>query len=208
MTTSLWKTSACSGRATQFETQNVTMPRRVVKGALLCAIAMALSILPLTVAAGQGNGVAVIGNTSTSTPYPCTTAGIQAAISDAVNLANGITQSVVDASNCTTLTITSEIDIGTGTALNQRIKFLLPANGTWTATMTGGTSYALKWGEGAMVYGGTGCGEGQPFTIVAGSGSNLRAVCGNDPVNGTYFHAERFSCEAAPGSTVKMLLPR
>lgn len=177
--------------------------RALSRTGLFAAILATLFLAPFNSAMAQ-NGVAVIGPTTTSTPYACTTGGIQSAISDAINLTSGITQSVVDASNCTTLTITSEIDVGTGsTAVNSRIKLILPANGTWTASMTDGTSYALKWGDGAMIYGGTGSGEGQPFTIAAGNGSNLAAVCGNDPTYGTYFHAEGFSCASLAGSTIQ-----
>jgi hypothetical protein len=196
--------------ATQFERQKVTKPGRVIKASLFCVIVLCLSIVPFSAAAGQGSGgsgVAVIGPSSSSTPYPCTTAGIQHAISDAINHPSGsaVTQSIVDASNCTTLTITSEIYIGVANEqqLNQRIKFIVPANGTWTATMNDGAHYALKFGNGAMIYGGLGSGEGQPFSIHAGSGSSLHSVCGNDPTYGTYFHAEGFSCVADAGSTVQ-----
>jgi hypothetical protein len=52
-------------------------------------------------------------------------------------------------------------------------------------------SYAFKWGNGVMIYGGTGSGLGQPFTIYAGGSSHLTAVCGNDPtIHGQYFHVE------------------
>jgi hypothetical protein len=194
--------------ALQFETRNVAIPRRVVKASLFCAMVIALSLVPFTVAAGPGNGAAVIGPSPSSTPYPCTSAGVQQAISDAVNHTNGITQSVVDASNCTSMSATSynsEIYVGTpgSNAQNQRIKLILPANGTWTAGINDTSKYALKWSDGAMIYGGTGSGQGQPFVIAAGSGSNLAAVCGNDPTYGTYFHAEGFSCYANTGSTVQ-----
>lgn len=188
--------------------------RRVAKASLFCAIFLCLSIVPFSVAAGQGSGgtgVAVIGPSPTSTPYACTSAGIQKAINDAINrLASpppnpDITQSVVDASNCTTLTITSEIDVATGsTSTQSKIKFILPANGTWTATMTDGASYAFKWGNGVMIYGGTGSGEGQPFTIYAGGSSSLKAVCGNDPtIHGEYFHVEGFTCSAITGAKIQ-----
>jgi hypothetical protein len=174
-------------------------------------------MFPSTGAGSQNNGVAVIGSSKTSTPYACTSTGINQAVSDAVNRANNITQSVVDASNCTSMdstAFTSEIDVGLTTppyATKYRIKLIVPANGTWTTTIADGSSYALKWGNGAMIYGGTGSGEGQPFTIVAGANSNLRAVCGNDPsidptqhtANAPYFHAEGFSCLAGTGSKIQ-----
>jgi hypothetical protein len=193
--------------------QNARRPRRVARPALFCAIAVAVSIVPFSGASGQ-NGVAVIGPSASSTPYGCTTAGtsgnIQQAIADAVNHTNGITQSVVDASNCTTLSITSQIYVGaTPGNVNQRIKFIVPANGTWTATFSDTTKYALMWGNGAMIYGGTGSGEGQPFAITSASGTSLKAICGNDPnpansqgYPGVYFHAEGFSCAVGAGSTV------
>jgi hypothetical protein len=188
--------------ATSSERQNVCKQHEIVRASLFCAIVLALLIVPK--GASAQNGVAVVGNTSTSTPYACSTAGVQSAISDAISLTTTVTQHVVDASNCTTMTITSEIDVGTGTtAMAGRIKLILPANGTWTANMTDGTSYALKWGDGAMIYGGTGSGEGQPFSIVAGSSSNLGAVCGTDPSSGQYYHVEGFSCSAASGAKVQ-----
>jgi hypothetical protein len=212
MITSSYQASACSNRATQFETRNVPLRRRLLKGALLCGVATALSIVPLNRAAAQNrnNGVAVIGPSSNSTPYGCTTAGtsgnIQQAISDAVKHQNGITQSVVDASNCTVLNITSEIYVGNSADPNNivsRIKFILPANGTWTATFSDSSKYALMWGDGAMIYGGTGSGLGQPFTITSASGTTLKAICGNDQPNAAgYFHAEGFTCSVGAGSTV------
>jgi hypothetical protein len=81
------------------------------------------------------------------------------------------------------------------------IKLILPANGTWTAGINDSSKYAFKWCKGAMIYGGTGSGEGQPFTITTASGS-LHAVCGNDPTNGNYYHAEGFSCSAKSGATI------
>jgi len=192
------------------ETQDVKIPRSVIKAFLFCTIVVAASIVPFNRAAAQ-NGVAVIGSSPTSTPYGCTTVGstgnIQQAIADAIAHTNGITQSVVDASNCTNLTITQELDVATGSgpASNggQRIKFILPANGTWTATINNPNQFAFMWGDGAMIYGGTGSGEGQPFTITAGSGSSLAAVCGNDRSYGQYFHAEGFTCSAANGAMIQ-----
>jgi hypothetical protein len=93
----------------------------------------------------------------------------------------------------------------------ERIKLILPANGTWTANFSNTAQNALMWADGAMIYGGTGSGEGQPFIITTASGTTLRAVCGNDPTIGgtpphpyaSYFHAEGFSCNVGNGSTVQ-----
>jgi hypothetical protein len=195
-----------------FRAQNGMM-RKAGKVSLFCVIVMALCLVPFTVATAQ-NGVAVVGNSPTSSPYACTSAGVNSAIAAAVaalgsNPVPGITQAVVDASNCTSMSsanYTSEIDVSTGpNNPGQRIKLILPASGTWTAGINNSSSYALKWGDGAMIYGGTGSGEGQPFTILAGSGANLYDVCGNDPANGDapYYHAEGFSCSAVSGATIK-----
>jgi hypothetical protein len=208
MTTS-WK-GVSSKFAAQFKTPNSTAPRKAVNASLFCAFVLALCIVPFAAPAAT-NGVAVVGHSTTSSPYPCTSAGVQQAINDAVAHANGITQSVVDASNCTSMDSThynSEIDVSTGTTdQTKSIKLILPANGTWTAGINDNSKYALKWGDRAMIYGGNGSGEGQPFSIVAGSGANLYDVCGNDPTPGqyygAYYHAEGFSCSAISGATVK-----
>ena len=200
-----WK-CVSSKDTTPFETQKVTIPRRTVKASLFCAIVLALAITPFSGAAGQENGIAVVGHNTDSEPYACTSAGVQKAINDAAAHANGITQSVVDASNCTSIDAahyTSEIDVSTGTQdATKRIKLILPANGSWTAGINNPNGFAFMWGDGAMVYGGTGSGEGEPFSIGAASGSNLMAVCGNDPANGQYYHVEGFNCSAFSGSTV------
>jgi hypothetical protein len=210
MTTS--RKSSSRKPATQIESQKVTIPRKLVRASFFCAIAIAFSILPFRNAVGQlSKGSAVIGPSTTSTPYACTSAGIQQAISDAVNLTHGITQKVVDATNCISMTgsaFNSEIYVGAvPNPLKpeiERIKFFLPANGTWTANFSDTSKYALQWGNGVMIYGGTGSGEGQPFSITTASGTTLKAVCGNDPANGNagYFHAEGFSCSVGNGSAV------
>src|SRR5579864_8543048 len=197
--------------ATSSERQNVRKQHGIVGTSLFCAIVLALLMVP-TGASGQ-NGVAVIGPTSSSTPYGCNANpvgtlpnGIPQAISDAMNLTTTVTQHVVDASNCTSMTFTSEIDIGTGTTdQTKRIKFILPANGSWTANFSNSSAYALKWGDGVMIVGGTGSGEGQPFAIHSGA-STLQAVCGNDTSSSSghtpYFHVEGFSCVADAGATI------
>jgi hypothetical protein len=152
--------SISSKLATQFERQNLREPAAWLRHVWFCAIVVCVSLMPFSGAAGQSNGVAVIG----SEAYPCSTAGVQLAISDAVlhNGTRGTTQSVVDASNCTTLTITSEIYVGPvppdPTAAGKRIKFIVPANGSWTtaSTFNDPNKYALKWGDGAMIYGARG----------------------------------------------------
>src|SRR5215469_2806276 len=74
MSTSSYQGSIFCRSTTQFTTENVAIPRRVVKASWLSAIVIVLTILPLSVAAQGGNGAAVIGPNPNSTPYGCTTA--------------------------------------------------------------------------------------------------------------------------------------
>ena len=90
-----------------------------------------------------------------------------------------------------------EIDIGTTT---KPVILLLPCVGNWTATMTGGTSNAIKWFDKSSIIG-CGSGEGEPFTIYAGATSNLASVCGNDPT-AKYFRVDGWACGALNGATV------
>jgi hypothetical protein len=121
-------------------------------------------------------------------------------MSDAINPANGhgITAGIVDARNCTTLTITSEIDVGNASSVP--VTLLVPCGGTWTATMNDGVSYALKVFSRSSAIG-CQAGEGQLFIIKAGSGSNLANVCGTNAVLG-YYRMEGFACNAAAGSII------
>jgi hypothetical protein len=196
--------SISSRPATQFERQNFREPASMVKASLFCAIVVCLSIVPFSGAAGQSNGVAVVGPTTTSTPYACTSAGINLAISDAISRSSssGITQGVVDASNCTSMSGTafnSEIDVGN--ASSAPVTLYMPCSGTWIATMTGGTAYALKvFNKSAAI--GCNAGEGASFFIQAGATSNLFDVCGNDPSTGGYVRMEGFGCGAMGGAII------
>lgn len=188
---------------TSHETQNHEIAKRVVKASLFYAIALCLSIVPFSGAAAQTNGIAVIGPLPTSTPYSCTSGGINNAIADAINPGNGkgITAGIVDARNCTSMTgtaFTTEIDVGNSSSAP--VTLYVPCSGMWTATMTGGTAYALKVFDKSTVIG-CGAGEGQPFGITAGSGSNLQNVCGSNNALG-YYRIEGFSCNAATSSTI------
>jgi len=143
---------------------------------------------------GSINGGAVIGSTNSAVyKYPCSTAGVQAALSDAETLAHGITQAIVDARACTNMSYSSELDVGNSSF--QPVTLLLPASGTWTATMTDGTSYALKVFDKSSVLG-TGSGLGQAFVIQGGASSSLDSVCGTDPGGGAggYGRIEGFTC--------------
>jgi len=147
---------------------------------------------------GAFNGAAIVGNSSSSAfRYPCTTAGVQAAISDAVNLANGVTQSVVDARSCVSMNITSEIDIGNfrGTPMS----FYAPA-GTWTAVgFSGGTGFAVKQFPNTKVVG-----EGfqNPWIIHGGANTNHFSAIytlGNPP---NYYYMENVQIYNPNGAAV------
>jgi hypothetical protein len=106
----------------------------------------------------------------------------------------------VDASSCFgAQTISQEIAVGNSSSKPVLLK--LPNFGTWTATMTGGTAYALKvFNKSSAI--GSGSGQGQPFVIQAGASSNLDTVCGSNPSSFGYFRMEGFSCSAVAGATV------
>lgn len=92
-----------------------------------------------------------------------------------------------------------EMDIGN--VSSKPITLLTPNQGTWTATMTGGTFDVLKVFNKSQVIG-YGSGEGQPFTFSAGASSNLDSVCGTTATTSQYVRMEGFACNAVAGATV------
>lgn len=98
-------------------------------------------------------------------------------------------------------TLAAEVDVGDSIG-NTPVTLLLPSTGYWYATMAGGTAYALKVNNKSSAIG-YGSGEGQPFAIVAHSGSSLDSVCGTNPSTvSSYVRMEGFACWAAAGSKV------
>jgi hypothetical protein len=148
------------------------------------------------------NGAAVIGSTnSASWKYPCTTAGVQSAISDAINLANGVTQHAVDARPCTTMTITSEIDWGNASGAN--LTAYLPNGGVWTVTgITDGVSCGFKH-FGHVDLRGEG-GVNNPFIIHGGANTNsLSAIyCLGASGGSSYYAAENIQVYNPNGAAV------
>jgi hypothetical protein len=124
---------------------------------------------------GQLNGAAIVGPTSGGPwKYPCTEAGVAQAISDAINLANGVTQSLVDARACTTLSLGTPLSIGSSatSAGTAGLTFLAPY-GTWTATSyTAGGCVVKQYGDTEIV----GMAFQNPWKISAGSGNTIGSV--------------------------------
>lgn len=103
---------------------------------------------------------------------------INACVTDAETLANGNNSGVCDA-RCETGAQTIAAQINAGDSNQDPVTLLLPPNGTWNATMTDGTSCALKQWTNSWVAGTDPAGT-DDFYIGAGAASNLGYVYCND----------------------------
>lgn len=105
-----------------------------------------------------------------------------------------------DARTLYTYTSSTEIDVGDTTP--HCVTLLVPPYGTWTGTMTDGTSYVLKvFGCSAVI--GTNSGLGQQFVVEPSASAIISDVCGTPsafPRN--YVRMEGFSCIGVSGATI------
>jgi hypothetical protein len=132
--------------------------------------------------------------------YPFTTAGIQAAIAAAIAAGGGI----VDARGATSMTITSEIDVGNHAQVP--VTLLLPQAATWTVTgITNGTSCAIKQFSQSSVIG-PGTGGSSAMIIHGGLASNnldsIYCTEASPSGNGSYIRAEGFQIFNPNGATM------
>lgn len=105
-----------------------------------------------------------------------------------------------DARTLYTYTSSTEIDVGDTTP--HCVTLLVPPYGTWTGTMTDGTSYVLKvFGCSAVI--GTNSGLGQQFVVEPSASANIADVCGTPTASPrNYVRMEGFSCIGVSGATI------
>ncbi len=140
---------------------------------------------------GTLNGVPTVDGVK----YPCSSLGVNSAISASIAAGGG----TVDARPCPSLSsYTSEIDVGNGSSV--AVTLLLPSIGSWSCNITDGASYCLKvFNNGAAI--GSNAGYGVFQIQPANSNVNVGALCGNDTsLANAHIRVEGFSCNIFSGT--------
>ncbi len=106
--------------------------------------------------------------------YPCSGAGVIAAISDAYAALSGI----VDARWCQNLTATSEIDVGT--PAGYPLTLLVPNMGVWIFSINNSGACGIKQFTHSSIVGTAAAGSGS-FSLIAASSSSMYSLFCTDP---------------------------
>jgi len=106
--------------------------------------------------------------------YPCSGAGVIAAISDAYAALSGI----VEARGCQNLMATSEIDVGT--PAGYPLTLLVPNFGIWTFSFNNSGACGIKQFTHSSIVGTAAAGGGS-FSLVAASGASMYSLLCTDP---------------------------
>jgi hypothetical protein len=133
---------------------------------------------------GNINGVFAVDGAA----YAKTEAGIQSAINSAVSADGG----VVDARGVPSITLASELDIGSNSSPNAGVTLLVPKAATWSVTITDGASCGITVHNKSTVIGSNGQGNGNLFVVSAASAATnaMGLVCTDPspPAGGQYVH--------------------
>ena len=106
--------------------------------------------------------------------YPCSGAGVIAAITDAYAQLSGI----VDARGCQSLVSTSEIDVGT--TAGYPLTLLVPNFGIWTFSLNNSGLCGIKQFTHSSIIGTAPAGGGS-FSLIAASGASMYSLLCTDP---------------------------
>jgi hypothetical protein len=124
-----------------------------------------VSILLPTIYAPAQSGIVIVGGLS----HPCTVSGVQSAIS----AAEATGTNIVDMRSCTSLTISSQIDVGDA---SHSIELDVPSTGNWSFTITDGASCGFKLYSGSSIVGKGIASGGSPLRIAAASNANADSM--------------------------------
>jgi hypothetical protein len=106
--------------------------------------------------------------------YPCSGAGVIAAIMDAYAAAMG----TVDARGCSNISSTSEIDVGT--PAGYPLTLLVPNFGVWTFSINNSSACGIKQFTHTSIVGTAAAGSGS-FSLIAAPGASMFSLFCTDP---------------------------